>query len=164
MRSKLLLFTSFPSFWHLIIAAQTDKGRMELNLSRDWQKLFSQIQPYTLNGWSLVTYKRFKERRIMKHHWVKLCGCWVIFVCVRYHPERNHSFLAPKNIWRQQNDSTFFPKEFSQTKYYYFIPQMEGHFWPYFHPIADCCMDWFKHRVWANFSVLTYVKIYLKYI
>ena len=100
MRSKLLLFTSFPTFWHLIIAAQTDKGRMELNLSKDWQKLFSQIQPHTLNGWSFMTYKRFKER-IMKHHWVKLCGCWVIFVCVRYHPERNHSFLAPKYIWRQ---------------------------------------------------------------
>lgn len=112
-RSKLLLFKSFPSLWHLIVAAQTDKGRLELNLSRDWQKLFSQIQPYVLNGWSLVTYKRFKERRIMKHHWVKLCGSWVIFVCVRYHPERNHSSLVPKNIWRQQNDSTFFPKEFS---------------------------------------------------
>lgn len=42
----------------------------------------------------------------------KLCGCWVIFVCVRYHPERNHSFLAPKNIWRQQNDSTSSQRSF----------------------------------------------------
>lgn len=115
-------------------------------------------------GWSFVTYRRLKERRILTCYSVKLCGFGVIYVFVSDVIPReiiDFLFLVPKPFLDAARQSELFPEGVLQTKYNHFILQLEDCFWSYFQPAAHCRMDQCKHTPGVNFPVLWYVNIYV---